>query len=100
MAFDNRSHSFLAVDWGTTNRRIYLIENGRVARTERDAQGVTAISDFDAAVADVFGYYAWQVGLADLNLLRANRMPFKGYVGTETPTAESIAAAARNLLRA
>ena len=41
-------------------------------------------------MADVFGYYAWQVGLADLNLLRANRMPFKGYVGTETPSPESI----------
>ncbi|MCZ8395956.1 class I SAM-dependent methyltransferase [Achromobacter ruhlandii] len=48
-------------------------------------------AQFDAAVADVFGYYAWQVGLADLNLLRANRMPFKGYVGTETPTPENIA---------
>ena len=47
-------------------------------------------AQFDAAVADVFGYYAWQVGLADLNLLRANRMPFKGYVGTETPSPESI----------
>ena len=40
-------------------------------------------AQFDAAVADVFGYYAWQVGLADWNLLRANRMPFKGCVGTE-----------------
>ena len=48
-------------------------------------------AQFDAAVADVFGYYAWQVGLADMNLLRANRMPFKGYVGTETPTPDSIA---------
>ena len=48
-------------------------------------------AQFDAAVADVFGYYAWQVGLADLNLLRANRMPFKGYVGTETPAPENIA---------
>jgi len=47
-------------------------------------------AQFDAAVADVFGYYAWQVGLADLNLLGANRMPFKGYVGTETPAPESL----------
>lgn len=49
-------------------------------------------AQFDAAVADVFGYYAWQVGLADMNLLQANRMPFKGYVGTETPAPESAAA--------
>ena len=45
-------------------------------------------AQFDAAVADVFGYYAWQVGLADWNLLRANRMPFKGCVGTEAPAPE------------
>ena len=36
--------SFIAVDWGTTNRRAYLIEaDGTVARHERDAGGVTAI---------------------------------------------------------
>lgn len=40
----------------------------------------------DALVADVFGFQAWQVGLAEHDLLRANRMPFKGYVGTEMPT--------------
>jgi len=44
---------FLAVDWGTTNRRTYLIENGLVVRTERDDQGVTSVKDFDAAVADL-----------------------------------------------
>lgn len=43
---------------------------------------------FDAIVADVFGYYAWQVGLAEINFLQANRMPFKGWVGTQMPTAE------------
>lgn len=37
---------FLAVDWGTTNRRVYLIEAGAVARTERDDRGVTAVEDF------------------------------------------------------
>lgn len=37
---------FIAVDWGTTNRRMFLIEDGAVARTERDARGVTAVSDF------------------------------------------------------
>jgi len=41
-------------------------------------------AQFDAAVADVFGYHAWQLGLPQLNLLRHNRMPFKGCVSTET----------------
>jgi hypothetical protein len=34
-------------------------------------------------VADAFGYHALQVGLPNLDFLRANRMPFKAYVGTE-----------------
>ncbi|WP_144640612.1 class I SAM-dependent methyltransferase [Bordetella genomosp. 13] len=43
----------------------------------------------DALVADVFGFQAWQVGLAEHDLLRANRMPFKAYVGTEMPEPEA-----------
>lgn len=35
---------FLAIDWGTTNRRTYLIDDGRVISTERDDHGVTSIS--------------------------------------------------------
>ena len=35
----------------------------------------------DALVADVFGYNALQVGIPGLDLLRANRMPFKAYAG-------------------
>lgn len=49
---------FLAVDWGTTNRRVYLIEGGRVSRTERDDRGVTTVSDFEdeaAAIRARFG---------------------------------------------
>ncbi|AOB29956.1 methyltransferase type 11 [Bordetella sp. H567] len=42
-------------------------------------------AQFDAVVADVFGYNALQVGLAELDLLRNNRMPFKAYVGTVMP---------------
>lgn len=34
---------FIAVDWGTTNRRAYLIEDERVAQTERDDMGVLAV---------------------------------------------------------
>lgn len=36
----------------------------------------------DTLVADVFGYNALQVGLPGLDLLRANRMPFKAYAGS------------------
>ena len=39
----------------------------------------------DKMVADAFGYHALQVGLPNLDFLRANRMPFKAYVGTEAP---------------
>lgn len=35
---------FLAVDWGTTNRRVFVIgEDGAVERTERDDQGVLKV---------------------------------------------------------
>ncbi|WP_448662079.1 2-dehydro-3-deoxygalactonokinase [Sphingomonas sp. CJ20] len=44
---------FLAIDWGTTNRRIFRIEDGRVVATERDAKGVTAVSDFAAEAAAI-----------------------------------------------
>jgi 2-dehydro-3-deoxygalactonokinase len=45
--------SYLAVDWGTTNRRTYRIEDGRVAGSERDDRGVTAVppGGFEAEVA-------------------------------------------------
>jgi 2-dehydro-3-deoxygalactonokinase len=47
--------NFLAVDWGTTNRRIYLIEGGRTVRSERDDRGVTAIEPggFETEVAAI-----------------------------------------------
>jgi 2-dehydro-3-deoxygalactonokinase len=35
---------FLAVDWGTTNRRIYRIEDGIIADRLHDARGVKAIA--------------------------------------------------------
>lgn len=44
---------FLAIDWGTTNRRVYRIEDGAVAATERDAMGVTSIADFAGELAAV-----------------------------------------------
>jgi len=51
---------FLAVDWGTTNRRVFLIDGGVVAKTERDDRGVTSVQDFAAEAAAIrqrFGDY-------------------------------------------
>jgi 2-dehydro-3-deoxygalactonokinase len=35
---------FLAIDWGTTNRRAYLIEDGAVLATERDDLGILGVA--------------------------------------------------------
>ena len=56
---------FLAVDWGTTNRRVFVIEQGRVVRTQRDGQGVTAVADFAGEAA------ALRAEFGDLPLLLA-----------------------------
>jgi 2-dehydro-3-deoxygalactonokinase len=44
---------YLAVDWGTTNRRVFVIEDGQVTHSERDDHGVTAVAPggFEAEVA-------------------------------------------------
>lgn len=55
MSFGDR---FLAVDWGTTNRRVFLIDGGVVVQTERDDRGVTSVEDFEAeavAIRSRFG---------------------------------------------
>jgi 2-dehydro-3-deoxygalactonokinase len=48
---------FLAVDWGTTNRRVFLIDGGAVVQTERDDRGVTAVEDFEAEAAAIRGRF-------------------------------------------
>jgi 2-dehydro-3-deoxygalactonokinase len=35
---------FIGIDWGTTNRRVYLIEEDRVSRTERDDHGAARVA--------------------------------------------------------
>lgn len=47
--------AFLAVDWGTTNRRAYRIEGGEVIATERDDKGILAVPDggFPRLVAEL-----------------------------------------------
>lgn len=46
---------FLAVDWGTTNRRVFRIADGAVVATERDDKGAAAVapSDYPAEVAGI-----------------------------------------------
>ncbi|MDO5290296.1 MAG: methyltransferase domain-containing protein [Pseudomonadota bacterium] len=56
---------------------------------------------FDAALADVFGYHALQIGLPDIDALAANRMPHR-WLGVATPpvagaSAEPAAPAAQRL---
>ncbi len=41
---------------------------------------------FDAAVADVFGYHALQLGLPELNALNANRMPHRWLAVSDLPS--------------
>lgn len=41
--------AFLAIDWGTTNRRVYRIEGGKVVATERDDRGVKVLAPTDYA---------------------------------------------------
>ena len=48
---------FLALDWGTTNRRVFVIEGGAVVRTARDGKGVTAVEDFAGEVAGIRAAY-------------------------------------------
>lgn len=44
---------FIAVDWGTTNRRAYLIDNNAVLEVERDGLGILAVpaSEFPAEIS-------------------------------------------------
>lgn len=47
--------TFLAVDWGTTNRRVFRIENGSVVATARDTRGVASMtpSAYPAEIAAI-----------------------------------------------
>ena len=62
--FDGR---FIAVDWGTTNRRVYTLDGGAVVAAEQDARGVTAIGEggFPHEIADL------RVRCGDLPILLA-----------------------------
>ncbi|MBV8970825.1 MAG: 2-dehydro-3-deoxygalactonokinase [Sphingomonadaceae bacterium] len=45
--------SFVAVDWGTTNRRAWRVADGHATSLLSDDRGILAVTDFAAAVADV-----------------------------------------------
>lgn len=51
-------------------------------------------AQFDAALADVFGYHALQIGLADIDALAANRMPHR-WLALGAPPAPAQAADAQ-----
>ena len=50
-------------------------------------------AQFDAALVDVFGYHALQIGLPDIDALAANRMPHRWLALTTPPTGPAPAAA-------
>nr|WP_285021364.1 2-dehydro-3-deoxygalactonokinase [Novosphingobium sp. fls2-241-R2A-195] len=56
---------FIAIDWGTTNRRAYVIHEGKVIHSERDGAGAAAVSDFPGEAA------ALRSRLGDLPMLMA-----------------------------
>ncbi len=54
-------------------------------------------SQFDRAVADIFGYHALQLGLPELDALKANRMPHR-WLATGEPVALAEGTAPRTAL--
>lgn len=49
------AETFIAIDWGTTNRRAWRIAGGTIEQEFEDARGVLSVdkADFPAAVADI-----------------------------------------------
>ncbi len=44
---------FVAVDWGTTNRRVWRVAGGTATHLASDDRGILAVDDFPAALAEV-----------------------------------------------
>lgn len=59
------THTFVAVDWGSTNRRIFHIADGVVTHRSADDRGLRAVSDFPAEIARL------RAGIGDQPLLLA-----------------------------
>lgn len=85
---------FIAVDWGTTNRRSYLVRNGVAIAVERDDHGAATVRDFPGEIA------AMRQRLGELPMLLA------GMVGSSVgwretpyvPAPADLETIARNLL--
>ncbi len=45
--------SFVAVDWGTTNRRAWAVRGGVAAHLLSDDRGILSVTDFPAAIAEL-----------------------------------------------
>ena len=88
--------TYLAVDWGTTNRRVFLLENGAVVRTERDDRGVTAVAPgaFPAEAAGI------RERFGDLPMLMAGMVgsTIGWQVSPYVPAPTGVEAIAGNLL--
>ena len=84
----------LAVDWGTTNRRVYEIRGDEVVRTERDDRGVTSVHDFPAEIAAI------RARFGDLPILLAGMVgsSIGWQVAPYVPTPAGIEALAANAM--
>lgn len=88
---------FIAVDWGTTNRRAFLIEGGAVSRVEREPRGASALTPADypaelAALRDRLGN--WPVLMAGMvgSTIGWQTVPYR-------PLPVDMAALAQGILR-
>ncbi|MGQ2932705.1 2-dehydro-3-deoxygalactonokinase [Sphingopyxis sp.] len=89
------SDTFLAVDWGTTNRRAYLIVGGEPVLSERDDRGIAAFAPaaFASEVARLRAHYG-SVPTIFAGMIGSNRGWIDaGYVGAPA-SLEALAAAA------
>lgn len=88
--------AFIAVDWGTTNRRAYAIDaDGTVLRTERDGEGILAVpaGGFPAAAAAIRERFQTDAPMLLAGMVGSNRGWIDaGYVPC-TATLDAVAGA-------
>lgn len=88
---------FVAVDWGTTNRRAYLIEDGEAVRERRDPAGILSVAPggFPAAAAELRAAFG-NAPLLCAGMVGSNRgWADAGYVPAPATLAGLAAALAR-----
>lgn len=85
---------FIAIDWGTTNRRVYVIDDGKIVVTERDAVGVVAVppDGFEAEIGRLASRHG-RLPMLMAGMVGSNRgWVDAGYVACPA-TLDSVAAA-------